>query len=249
MTTGKSISKRKEFKEKRRKQQQRQRLLVIGIIIGVAVLLAGVLIAPSIRAAMQPVGQIVQITPYPRPDAKGTASGNPNAPVKIDVWEDFQCPACRQYTEDAERQVITNYVATGKVYYVFHNFPFIDSGAITQESHQAANAAMCAADQGRFWDYHDMLFLNWSGENEGAFTDKRLAAFAQALNLDMNAFNSCFRENRFKSQIDADLAAGRAKGVTGTPSLFVNGTEVNPGFVPSYADVSKAVEAALAGTK
>jgi protein-disulfide isomerase len=105
---------------------------------------------------------------------------------------------------------------------------------------------MCAADQNRFWDYHDILFANWDGENQGAFTDKRLVAFAEAIGLDMNAFSDCFNANQFQTEIEADLTAGRDTGISGTPSVLVNGRIISPGFVPSYEDISQAIEAASA---
>jgi protein-disulfide isomerase len=178
--------------------------------------------------------------------ANGLTMGDPNAPVKIDVYEDFQCPACLQYTETTEKQLIDTYIAKGQVYYVFHQYPFIDSNSTTKESHQAANASMCANAQGRFWDYHDMLFNNWNGENQGGFTNKRLLAFAQALGLNMNEFRACFDANQYKAQIQQDYQQGEALGVHSTPTVFVNGTEVTPGYIPSYQDLSKAIDAALA---
>ena len=242
-----SQSKRQTIREKRRQEQRKQRITMILVIAGVALVLAALLIAPSIRNALTPTGNIVQITPQNRPMVKGTAMGDPNAPVKIDVWEDFQCPACQYYTENVEPRVVENYVATGKVYYVFHQFPFIDDNVPGKESDQAANASMCAADQGRFWDYHDILFKNQAGENKGAFSNKRLVAFAEALNLDMNQFNTCFDSNAHNEEIQADLVEGRNVGVQGTPSVFINGQLLTPGQIPSYQDVSNAVEAALAG--
>jgi protein-disulfide isomerase len=137
-------------------------------------------------------------------------------------------------------------VKTGKARYVFRLYPFLDDGSASKESDQAANASLCAAEQGRFWDYHDMLFANWNSENAGAFTDKRLVAFAESLGLNLTDFNACFDDNKYKDQIAKDLADGKSAGVTGTPSLFVNGVIVRPGFVPTYNDISQAVEAALA---
>jgi protein-disulfide isomerase len=169
--------------------------------------------------------------------------GDPNAKVKIDVWEDFQCPACKQYSEKIEPQVLQNYVETGKVFYTFHFFPFLDGGR--GESHQAAYAAMCAAEQGHFWDYHDMLFANWVGENAGSFTDARLIAIASAINLDMNSFTPCFQTGKYAAQVEQDYQAGGKQGVQGTPSVFVDGTLLTPGYIPSYDDIAKAVDAAL----
>jgi protein-disulfide isomerase len=242
------MSKRQEIREKRRKQQQRQRLLIIGMVAVGAVLIAAALILPSLK----PVGDFIQSTPrtYSAPEEMNTL-GEPNALVKVDIWEDYQCPACANFTTQVETLIIQNYVDTGKVFYTFHHFPFIDSQSVTKESNQAANASMCAGEQGRFWDYHDMLFANWNGENQGAFVDNRLIAFANSLNLNMSDFKACFTENRYSEQINQDFEAGKAKGVTSTPNIFVDGIMVlnsqNSKYVPTYGDVAAAIEAALAG--
>jgi protein-disulfide isomerase len=240
-------SKRQSLREKRRKQQRQQRnIVIIGVAI-VAIFIAALIVYPQIKAASTPVGAIVMITPNPRPQASDEAAGNPNARVRIDVYEDFQCPVCRQYSADVEPQVMSNEVASGQVYYVFHNFTIIDRAdwsSPNKESHQAANAAECAAAQGRFWDYHDILFANWTGENVGDFTDKRLVAFAQALNLDMTKFNACFTANTYKDKIDADNAEALKLGLNGTPSVLVNGKEITPGQVPTYDQIKQAIAAA-----
>jgi protein-disulfide isomerase len=238
-------SKRQAVREKRKQQQRRQRLVIVLVVAGVALLVAAGLAYPSIRNALQPVGEIISITPQARPMVDGTALGDPNAPVRMDVYVDFQCPACRGYSDQIENQVVENYVTTGQVYYVFRHFPFLDDGVPSKESDQAANASMCASEQDQFWDYHDILFANWDGENKGAFSDNRLIAYAESLGLDMEAFNACFQENRYQEEIEADLAAGRRTNVQGTPSVFVQGQLITPGFVPSLSEISTAVEAAL----
>ena len=237
-------SKRQIIREQRLKRQRQQRLIAILAVSLGAIAIAALLIVPS----LMPVGEIAQTTPFDRPMVDGTAMGSPDAPVLIEVWVDFQCPACRIFAEDIEPLVIQNYIATGVVRYVFRHYPFLDDGVATKESDQAANASMCAAEQGRFWDYHDILFANWNSENAGAFSDRRLVAYAETINLDMDSFNSCFEANKYKAQIDEDLAAGNRAGVTGTPSLFVNGQQLTPGFIPSFEDISQAVEAALAAS-
>ena len=238
-------SKRQVIREQRANKQRQQRLFTILAISAVALVIAVLLIAPSLRNAMTPVGEIVKITPEAHPDANGREMGDPNAPVLVEVWEDFQCPACQSFSENVEPLVAENYVATGKVRYVFRHFPFIDDQAATKESDQAANASMCAADQSKFWEYHQYLYANWDGENRGAFADKRLGAFAEALGLDMGEFNSCFNANRHNDVIQQDIADGKAAGVSGTPSVFVNGSVVKPGFVPSYEEMAQAIDAAL----
>lgn len=241
-------SKRQQIREQRMKRQRQQRLTIILVITGGALLIAGLLIAPSLRNALTPVGEIIKITPEARPLADGKALGDPDAPVLVEVWEDFQCPSCKTYSTDIESLVVQNYVVPGKIRYVFRQYPFLDDRAPTKESDQAANASMCAAEQDKFWEYHDYLFANWNNENAGAFSDKRLVAFAEALGLDMPAFNQCFQANRYKDVIDEDLAAGTTAGVTGTPSVFVNGQIVKPGFVPSYEEIAAAIDAATGST-
>jgi len=187
----------------------------------------------------------VTVEPSLRPLVDGTAMGDPNALVRIDVFEDFQCPACRTYSEEIETRITETYVATGQVYYVFHQYPFIDRASVNKESQQAANASMCAAEQGLFWEYHDILFANWNGENAGAFNDKRLVAFAETLDMDMDLFNNCFEEDRYRDEIQTDFELGTEMGVSGTPSVFVNGQHITPGFVPGFEDLQQAIEAAL----
>ncbi len=244
----KSVSKRQEIRAKRVRQQRVQRLLVVGVILAVGLLLialaAGPALISSYKNATTPLGTYKTLTPQLHPNAQTTHLGDPNAPAKIDIYEDFQCIACEQYTTNTEPQVIKDLVATGKAYYSYHTFIVIDQATGGTESAQAANAAMCANDQGKFWEYHDMLYQNWNGEGQGAFIDKRLVAFAQSIGLDMNKFNTCFKNNTFKSQIQADISAGEKAGVTGTPSVFVNGKEIAPGQIPTYAQIQAAVQAA-----
>jgi protein-disulfide isomerase len=243
MTSTKETSKRQARREEIRRREQRGRLIGLGLI-SVLVVFVIFLIVSSFK----PVSNVktAEAISYPQPDKM--ALGDPNAPVRIDAYEDFQCPACANYTKETEARIIENLVATGKVYYVFHNYSFIDGGGAGDggESDQAANAAMCAAEQNKFWEMHATIFANWNGENQGAYTDKRLVAFARTAGLDMTAFNSCFEANKYKADIQADFDGGNKVGVQGTPSIFVNGNFVTPGYVPSYDEVLKAVEAELA---
>ena len=238
------MSKRQELREKHLKQQKKQQVIIIIMVIVGALLLATALIYPSLK----PVGDVTEVTPRViNSQVSMNTIGNPDAPVKVDVWEDFQCPACKSYSEQIELLVIENYVDTGKVFYTFHHYPFIDSQVATKESNQAANASMCAGAQGQFWDYHDILFTNWNGENQGSFSDKRLVAFAETLGLDMKEFNTCFDKNQYKADIDKDFNDGKNQGVSGTPSVFVNSVQITPGYIPSYSELSTAIDTALTG--
>ena len=246
MSPDRKMSKRQARLEQRRKQEQQQRKTIIGIIIVGALLLVFALIYPSLK----PIDDVITVTPHVYSQVDGTTLGNPNAKVIVDVWEDFQCPACRNYSENTEPLIIQNYVDTGKVRYTFHQYPFIDDFASTKESDQAANASMCAAEQNRFWEFKEILFANWNGENLGSYADQRLIAFAEAINLDMDAFKTCFGENRYKERINQDFDAGKNLGVRSTPSIFVNKQLVlnsqGANYIPSYANIAASIDAALA---
>jgi protein-disulfide isomerase len=236
------VSKRQERRQRMQRQQQRQRLITIGLIALGASLIVLAVIAPQLRG----VGEIITVTPASLPNVDGLSLGDANAPVTIDVFEDFQCPACKYFTESVQPLVIENLVATGKARYVFHNYPFIDGGGAgsSGESDQAANAAMCASEQGKFWEMQGILYANWNGENQGTFNNRRLQAFAEALELDMNAFNSCFDANKYEAEIQADFELGEQMGVSGTPTVFVNGTRAGAsGKVASYEEIAAAVNA------
>jgi protein-disulfide isomerase len=246
MPNEKGLSKREQLREKRQREQMRNRMVSIGVVVVGALILAFLFIYPNIK----PVGPVTAITPGVYPQNEMNTMGDPNAPVKLETWEDFQCPACRNFSENIEPLLVENYVATGKVYYVFHQYPFIDDNSATKESDQAANASMCAGEQGRFWDYKSILFTNWNGENIGTFADRKLVAFAESLGLDMDKFNSCFDANTYKSQIDKDFMDGTSLGVSSTPSIFVDGVFVvnpdGPNLVPTYENIAAMIDAALA---
>lgn len=244
MNTQKEMSKRQARREQIRRKETRGRLIGIGLIALGAILVAALLIYSNFK----PIDQVATPEAHSYPQPNKTSLGDPNAPVKIDVYEDFQCPACLRFTTGVEARIIEELVKTGKVYYTFHNFPFIDgpSAGNGGESDQAANASMCAAEQDKFWEMHATIYANWNGENRGAYSDTRLRAFAEAADLDMDAFDACFDQNKYKDEIQASLDKGTELGVQGTPSVFVNGQIVNPGYVPTYEEILAAVEAELA---
>ncbi len=243
-----SLSKRDEIKAQRTRKKRQRRMNTFLGVGGFIVLLILVLISPTIyNNYLKPVGSFVRITPVAYPMENGKAIGNPNAKVKIMAFEDFQCTSCKQYVDTVENQLLTSsYITNGQVYYEIMQFPIIDANSITKESQQAANASMCALEQGKFWAYHDILYANQGVENGGSFNDKRLVAFAESLGLNMTQFNQCFSANKYKAQIEADYQQGVSLGVNGTPTLFINGKQITPGFVPTYDELKSAIDAALA---
>ena len=216
MSPEKKMSKRQAMRAKRERQARMQRFGIIGIIVVGALLVAAALIYPNLK----PVGDIVTTDPGEHPMANDNAMGDPNAPIKIEEFSDFQCPYCARFHEETEWQLANSYVADGTVYLVYRSFgDFIGS-----ESKAAAEAAYCAGDQDKFWDYHNILFANQTGENVGAYTDRRLGAFAEALSLDMDAFNDCFSSGKYSDRVNQDKVDGTAAGVTGTPAFSITYT-------------------------
>jgi protein-disulfide isomerase len=244
METRKRVGRSKRLdtiREQRRRQKRRQQLATILTIGGAVVLVVAVIVLLSVKKNMAPVGAITSITPEPRPMANGNEMGDPNAPIEIVEFSDFQCPACLRFYQDIEPSLVTEYISTGKVHFTYRSMGLW----IGSESVAAAQAAYCAADQDRFWDYHDILFANWTGENVGDFTNNRLIAFAETIGLDMNTFRSCFNGHKYSDKVNQDYSDGIKAGVQGTPSILINGAMYNGDL--SYTSVKQAIDAALAG--
>ena len=117
-----------------------------------------------------------------------------------------------------EPQLIRQYVETGKVKLIWRDFAWIG-----QESRRAAQAARCAGQQGRFWEYRHHLYANQRGENQGQFSVANLRAFAAALRLDTGAFNACLDAGGDAAAIQEEFSAARARNVNATPYFFING--------------------------
>lgn len=183
-----------------------------------------------------------------RPNAQGglspsTASldkskGAADAPVVVMEYGDFQCPACRQFTVDAKRRLEDEYVSKGQVRFVFRNFAFLGA-----ESQWAAEAAECANDQGRFWDYYDKIFKEQNGENVGTFGKDNLKRFATDLSLDTGQFNACLDSGKYTAKVRQETREGELAGVRGTPTIFVNDKLINK--ASNYVVLQQAIEALL----
>ena len=214
MTT--EISKRQASREQIRRKDMRNRLLGIGLISIVAILVAFLIIYPNFK----PVGDISTAPEMTRSQVKFNAAGNPDAPIRIDEYSDFQCPYCRIFFEETESQIMESYVADGTVYFVYNSF----GDFIGPESAAAAEAAYCAGDQEKFWEMHDIIFANQTGENVGNYTDRRLSAFAEKIGLDMDQFNSCYNGGDHRDRVNQDAKNATIAGIKATPSFVLTYT-------------------------
>ncbi len=237
------MARRRVVKQARKPQAApKSGLWIIAGVALVAVIVAVVLIFQ--RTPPADVGDFETVAKQTWPQPDGKALGPADAPVVIREFSDFQCPYCRMFSATSQKQIIEQYVSTGKVRFEYHHFIVIDGNVGGVESRQAAQASECAADQGAFWDYHEILFANQQGEGAGAFSDDRLKAFAAALDLDAAQFNACLNSAAAAEKVKADEATARSLKVNATPAVFVNDTRIeNP---LNFEVIKAAIDAELA---
>jgi len=173
--------------------------------------------------------------------SRGREKGAAGARVSVVEISDFQCPYCRQFFEDTYRRFDSAYVQTGKVKLVYINLPLPNHN----EAFGAAEAAMCAGAQGKFWEMHDRLFASqreWGGQADAA---QRFARMALELQLDPAAYRDCVDNDRTAPLILNDAMQATGARVNGTPSFIVNRTQRLDGAV-TFEALAAAVDAALA---
>jgi len=244
------MSKRQEIRDRRKKEKIRNRILVIGLMVVGALLITFALILPSLKMARNANatqtavnGDPINITPRTfNAKVDGTHLGDPNAPVKVIAYEDFRCSGCLYYTNNVEPTIIKDYVETGKVYYTYAIYLVIDGNDGTDASYRSANAALCAAEQNKFWEYHDILYANQITESADLYTDTRLSKMAQFVGLNMDSFNQCYQAKKYASDVEKDVNEGVSLKVTGTPSIFINGN-----YYADFSNATKGIDDALAG--
>lgn len=147
--------------------------------------------------------------------------GNKNAKVTIIEFSDYQCPFCRSFWRDTLGQIKKEYIDTGKAKFIYRDYPL----SFHPMAHVSAEAAECAEDQGKYWEMHDKIFGEEEKLGQGTVTYavSDLKKWASAIGLNANQFNQCLDSGKHKAEVDKDFADGTAAGVSGTPSLFING--------------------------
>jgi len=205
-------------------------VVLLVVIAAVVLVVAGIILLGS-RAMNPPLTATNRV-------GEGTAWGPEDAVVKIIDFSDFGCSHCRDFGLNQGKQLRADYEASGKVRFEFKHM--IIGGQITRE---AAMASECAADQGRFWDYHDALFSR-QGSSANPFTKPLLKRYAAELELDTAVFDRCVDGNTHSADVASDESEARAMGVSATPTFFVNDKKIE-GALP-YEQFKAEVEAALA---
>lgn len=146
--------------------------------------------------------------------------GSEEAKITIVEFSEYQCPFCKKYVDEAYTKIWTDY--GDKIRYIFHDYPL----EFHQHAQKVAEAARCAGDQGKYWEYHDKLFAErekWVDQQDATET---LVSFAASLGLNKGSFRECLTSGKFTQVVKDDLALGQKVGVSGTPSFFINGKKL-----------------------
>lgn len=154
-------------------------------------------------------------------ELEAPALGNPDAPVTMIEYSDFQCPYCGQFAREVEPQLVEQYVKDGTLRIEWRDFPYLG-----QESVNAALAAREAQEQGKFWEYHEALYENQDSVNSGAFSDENLLRIAREVGLDAEEVERSLTSSEHQEAVGSDFEEGQQRGITGTPTFVINGETI-----------------------
>lgn len=192
-------------------------VLLIGLLV-LLLVVVGVLVVIGQRANQGP-----NSAEYSNVPTQGRVLGNADAPLIIKEFADFRCPHCRDASVNLTPLIISNYVQSNQV-----EFEIIPVGVLGNESVLAAEASLCAEEQGQFWAYHDLLFTR---QGTMPYTQDSLISLGDDANLDQQAFRDCILSGRMRSVVQDNNTAFQRAGATGTPAFLV-GTQLVEGAVP-----------------
>jgi len=209
---------------------ERSKFDLTKLIVPGSIILAGVLISGAVLLSNGGSGGGGTANIGDTSAGRGTAEvsadddaflGDEDAPVVLIEFSDYQCPFCRSFWRDTLPLIKSEFIDTGKVKFVYRDLPL----AIHPSAMPAAQATECAEEQGKFWEMHDKIFEEQDKLGRGTvqFSVGDLKRWAGEIRLDTSDFNSCLDSEKYKGEVENDLNDGRLVGVSGTPSIFVNG--------------------------
>ncbi len=216
--------------------RRRSPLTPFYVIIGIVVLAGVGVLLYVMRSGDAPALEPVPVVMDPTARPPGIPIGPEDAPVVIYEFADFQCPGCAQYATFVMPLVKERLVQDGTVRYVYYDFPLV---SIHQHAFLASRAGRCANEQGRFWEYHDILYgrqPRWSGVRDAT---PLFVEYAADIGLDRSAFEACLRSDRYAEEVSQNMRFGESLGVTGTPSIFVNSRRLAQ--IPSFSELERIV--------
>ncbi|MFC1690226.1 thioredoxin domain-containing protein [Pseudomonadota bacterium] len=163
--------------------------------------------------------------------------GDEDAPLTLLEFSDYQCPFCSRFARDTMPKIIDEYVSTGKVKFVMKENPLT---SIHKQAFDASLAALCAQDQGKYWDMHDIMFANMK-----QLSNEDLKAYAAAIELDAAEFEECLDSRKHEKRVNSDIAAASKMGVRGTPGFLLGVTDQsdpNKSLMKGYIRGAKSFE-------
>ena len=169
--------------------------------------------------------------------------GDPNAPITLVEFGDYQCHFCHRFFDDTKDRLVADYIDTGKVRMVFKDFTIIGPDSIS-----AAEGSKCAQEQGLYWEYHDTVYSYWNGENTGWASKENLHNFAVEAGLDVTVWSECLNSGRYTDVISSSGNDARELGLGGTPSFFVitqNNTVLNIHGAQPYEQFAQVFDSIL----
>ncbi len=215
-------------------------------VLAIAAVVAGVIVADQAKKKDVTAGG----SSLPK-NASAMGAGiviNPGAPANVptlDIYEDFQCPVCKQF-EDLYGQHVDQLAKDNKVKLVFHTLSFLDDNLRNDSSNRAANAAACADDQGAFLAYHNAIYANQPEQEGTGYTDAQLKQFAQTAGLSgagLGTWQKCYDSRSHNQYVESVQTQGSKDGVNATPTIRLNGKDISlSGLTPQSLDA--AVKAA-----
>jgi protein-disulfide isomerase len=178
--------------------------------------------------------------------AQGVTLGDPNAPITIMEFGDYQCPACQAFQQQVKPRIDLAYIQSGVAKLVFYDYPLVEAHP---NAFLAARAARCAGEQQKYWEYHDLLFANqtaWAGSTSPR---RNFVSYAEQIEgLDAGSFESCLRSDRFADVVTANRRLGEsAFNVGSTPTVFVRGSGLPDESGNDFESISRAIEALRTG--
>ncbi len=185
---------------------------IAGIIVVIAAVLAGsYLVNTPENTAQQRFGSVDATMGSP-------VFGSSSAPITIIEFGDYQCPQCGNWFHNTRPQLETDYIETGKAKLVF-----VDLAFFGPDSTNAAEATYCAGDQGKYWEYHNVLYSNQQGINDGWAGPDNLKSFATQLNLDRDLFDGCLDSDKYKQRVERNVLEAKRNGASATPTFIIIG--------------------------
>ncbi len=154
--------------------------------------------------------------------------GDEDAEITMVIYDDFECPFCVRFEQQAWPKIKENYIDTGKAKFYYKHFPL----GFHQHAQLAAEASECAYDQDKFWEMHDKIF-----ENQKDMSEENFKAWAEEMDLNMDDFNSCLDSHKYAEKVKLSMAEGQKVGVQGTPSVLIE-DELVVGAIP-FEDVKQ----------